>query len=106
MAFKQLYQWFTSRSSAIDEFDGRGPSKVNLQPIELTTEEKEARARHENKAKSATSYLTKRGRHALTSPDFHYVAAENTDIRVTMRRYIIETMPDAKDAYQFLFEQK
>ena len=103
MVFRRLHGWFTSRSSAFAEYDGRGPSKVGIQPIEVTDEEKAARARNESKAKSATSYLTKRGRHALTSPDFHYVPAESTDIRETMRRYVMETMPDAKDAYRFLF---
>lgn len=104
MAFKRIYQWFTSRTAAIDEFDGRSASMVGAVVVELTAEEKEARALLEKKAKSATSYLTKRGRHALTSPDFHYVPAESTDIRATMRRYIEETMPDTKDTYRFLFE--
>ena len=103
MAIKNLVTWFKGVSQAIEVGDGREIIKVGVFAEAVTDEEKQGRKMNEDKKVSASAYLTTRGRLALTCPNFKYVPAVSTDIRVTMRAYIDETMPEVKDAYKFLY---
>lgn len=104
--FYKLVTWFKGARRAIDEHDGRDSVKVGMLFTDLTEDEKAARAVIAVKASAAKDYLTKRDRLALTCPDFNYVPAVATDIRVTMRNYINETMPEVASTYKFLFDDK
>ena len=103
MGLKSLIHWFKNTSRDIDEHDGRGIVKVGIIHATLTDEEKKAKEMNEIKVVAATSYLTQRGRHVLTCPDFKYTPAVSTDIKATMRAFVDETMPDAKETYSFLY---
>lgn len=103
MQIKNLFKWFSTAKQAIDEADGRSVIKVGVFAEAETEEEKLGRERNASKKKDAATYLTQRGRLALTCPNFKYVPAVSTDVRITMRAYIDETMPEVKDAYKFLY---
>jgi len=104
--FNRIVSWFTSVSRAVDQHDGRDVIKVGVKPDEPSPEQQAGRDRNLVRMTSATEYLSKRGKLALTCPEFKYVPAEHTDIRVTMRNYILETMPEAVNTYKFLFPEQ
>ena len=103
---RKLITWYTNASHAIDENDGRrDAAAICAMFSEPNEKEKAARAINDVKTSAARDYLTKRGRLALTCPDFVYVPAVSTDIRDTMRNYILEIIPESKGAYKFLFDE-
>lgn len=102
MGIKSFVRWFKNTSRNIDEHDGR-VIKIGDGRAEISAEEKQVLETNKIKTVAATTYLTQRGRHMLTCPNFKYVPAVSTDIKTTMRTFIDETMPDAKETYSFLY---
>lgn len=105
-AFNRIYAWFTHVGAAVDQHDGRDDIKIGVFAEALSDEEKAARMANDVKVTEAKDYLTGRDRYVLTCKNFKYVPAVSTNIRVTMRRYIEETMPEVKEAYLFLFKKQ
>lgn len=99
----KLFKFTKDLTTAIDEADGR-ISKVST-ATEPTVEEIAAANRLNEQRAVARSYLLSRDKCALTSQTFKYVPANHTDIKGTMRNFILETMPAAKQEYGFLFTQ-
>ena len=102
--FSRFVKYIKGVNSAISETDGR-IVKIGSNSMELTAEEIAALDILKVKVSHARDYLVGRNKEVLTCPDFKYVPSLATDIRVTMRNYIEETMPEAKPAYRFLFDQ-
>lgn len=105
MNIRNLVDYLKTFNEAVARKDERASSiKVGAIVADLSLADELARAQHAGKVLAANTYMTRRGCHALTSPNFHYVPSVSTDVRVTMRKYVEETMPDAKETYKFLFQ--
>ena len=99
----KLFKFTKGLTAAINETDGR-VSKV-IAAVAPTAEEIAAASRLNEQRAVARNYLQSRDKCALTSQTFKYVPANHTDIKGTMRNFILETMPAAKQEYGFLFTQ-
>ena len=97
----KLFKFTKNLNDAINETDGR-INKV-IDAVEPSAEEIAAAERLNAQRAVARNYLVSRDKCALTSHSFKYVPSNHTDIRVTMRSFILETMPAEKQNYGFLF---